>query len=500
MSVARAARRALLPLLVALAGSLAGPLAAQPTPAEHAARRDSLLARIDSGVVVAFGGVEPVDYWPPFAQLPSFEYLTGHGEPNAVLVLAKRASGRTAALFVPPRNARAEVVGGARLGPAEAEARLGLAGRPRGALGAALDSLLDAGLPLYVVRDVHAAENAEDDSLTAGSRFVEGLRRARPSLPVQVLDAAVLRLRARKSPAEIALLRRAAEISAAGHREAMRAAAPGCSEGELQAVLEGTFRRLGGERPGYGSIVGSGPNALTLHYTANSRVARDGELVLIDAATAYRHYSADITRTFPVSGRFTPEQRSIYQMVLDAQAAFVRQIRPGAPVRAASDSGAAVIGAGLARLGLIEAPDATYDAETPCPPPGCRQARLYVLHGYGGHGIGLEVHDPAQYYFAPGAFGAGDVLTVEPGVYINPAALDTLPDTPRNQAMRARVRAAVQRFANIGVRVEDDYVVTERGTDWLSSGVPREIADIEALMRTAAPPLPGGGRCGPPGA
>jgi Xaa-Pro aminopeptidase len=124
--------------------------------------------------------------------------------------------------------------------------------------------------------------------------------------------------------------------------------------------------------------------------------------------------------------------------VLDAQAAFVRQIRP-APRRARRATRARRwSAAGLARLGLIEAPDSTYDAPTPCPPGGCRQTRLFVLHGYGGHGIGLEVHDPAQYYLAPGAFGAGDVLTVEPGVYINPAALDALPDTPRNQAMRAR--------------------------------------------------------------
>lgn len=496
MPLPRAARRALLPLLVA---ALARPLAAQPAPTEHAARRDSLLARIDSGVVLAFGGAEPVDYWPPFAQRPSFAWLTGHGEPEAVLVLVKRAAGRSATLFVPPRNPRFEVVNGARLGPADTEARTGIPGRPLSSLRATVDSLLDAGLPLHVVRDVHAAENTMRDTLTRGARFVETLRRDRPTLQARVLDTLVLRLRARKSPAEIALLRRATEISAAGHREAMRAAAPGCSEGELQAVLEGTFRRLGGERPGYGSIVGSGPNAMTLHYVENSRTTRDGDLVLIDAATAYRGYSSDITRTFPMNGRFTAEQRAIYDLVLEAQAAFVRQIRAGAPVRTANDSGAAVIGAGLARLGLAEAPDATYDGAA-CPPGGCRQARLWALHGYGGHGVGLEVHDPAQYYFAPGTFGVGDVFTVEPGLYVNPAALEGLPDTPRNRAMIERLRPAVRRYANIGVRIEDVYAVTERGVEWLSSGVPRDAAGVEALMRGPEAPLPGGGRCGAPGA
>jgi Xaa-Pro aminopeptidase len=307
----RAAHRTLL-VAAALLGPLAAvararPLAAQraaeptarPTAAEHAARRDSLVARLDSGVVIAFGGVEPVDYWPPFTQLPSFAYLTGHGEPNAALVLVKRGAGRTAMLFVPARDPRFEVFNGPRLGPADTEARTGLAGRPLAALRPTIDSLLDAGLPLYVVRDVHAAENTRADSLTRGARFVETLRRQRPTLQAQALDTTVLRLRARKSAGEIALLRRATEISAVGHREAMRVAAPGCSEGDLQAVLEGTFRRLGGERPGYGSIVGSGPNALVLHYVDNTRTMRDGELVLIDAATAYRGYSSDITRTFP---------------------------------------------------------------------------------------------------------------------------------------------------------------------------------------------------------
>ena len=340
---------------------------------------------------------------------------------------------------------------------------------------------------------MHTTDFAPADSLTRGSRFAEMLRREHPGVAVKAIDATVLEMRARKSPAEIALLRRAVEISGAAHRDAMRAVAPGCGEGEVQAVLEGTFRRLGGERPGYGSIVGSGPNALALHYQRNDRVMQAGDVLVIDAATALGHYSADITRTLPVSGRFTPDQAAVYGIVLDAQAAFVRQVRPGGARTTANDSGRAVVAAGLARLGLIESPEAMYDADE-CPRDGCRQVRLYAWHGYGGHGIGLEVHDPAQYYTGDGTFRPGDVTTVEPGIYVTPAMLDRLPDTPRNRAMIARIRPAMQRYANIGVRIEDDYLVTETGTEWLSRDVPRDLAAVEAAMRAPA----GAPRCGRP--
>jgi Xaa-Pro aminopeptidase len=477
----------------AAAIALAAPslLAAQISPAEYAARRAALLVRIDSGAVVAFGEVEPVTHWPPFSQLPSFEYLTGFDEPDAALLLVKRGGAATARLFVPPRDPRMERFVGPRTGPDEAQARAGIAGRALGGLRAAVDSLAASGLPLYVVGDVHTADFARQDSLTRGSRFVELLRRDHPHLAIQPLDSVVLRMRARKSPAEIALLRRAAEISGEAHRHAMRALAPGCSEGEIQAVLEGTFRRMGGERPGYGSIVGSGPNALALHYQRNDRVMRAGEGVVIDAATALAHYSADITRTLPVGGRFTPEQRAIYQVVLDAQAAFVRQIRPGARRAVANDSGRAVMAAGLRRLGLVESADSLFDSDAPCPSDGCRQVRLYAWHGYGGHGLGLEVHDPAQYYDPPGTFQPGDVFTVEPGVYVQPEMLDRLRGTPRNRALIARLRPAMQRFAGIGVRIEDDYLVTDRGVEWLSRGVPREIGEVEAAMAERS-----GARCG----
>jgi Xaa-Pro aminopeptidase len=380
------------------------------------------------------------------------------------------------------------------------EKKLGVAGRDIAGMGAALDSLAKTGLPFYNVPDVWTGENIAEDSLTRGNRFIAQLRISNPYLVVHSLNGTVMRLRAKKTSAEIALLRRAAEISARAHNEAMKATAPGCGEYEIQSLLEGTFRRFGGDRPGYGSIVGSGPNATILHYMEDSRVMRDGELLLIDAATSFDHYSADVTRTFPVNGRFTPAQRELYQIVRDAQEAFVRQIKPGVAYKVADDSGAAVVAKGLVRLGLIQAPDATIDPPegVQCPASGCLQSRLFALHGYGGHGIGLEVHDPAQYYVDEHKFGPGDVFTVEPGLYVSPDLLGSLPQTAKNRGMLAKIRPAVEKFKGMGVRIEDDYALTESGLEWLSKGVPREIADIEALMRQPEPELAGGGTCGRP--
>jgi Xaa-Pro aminopeptidase len=474
--------------------SLAG---AQVTRNDYAARRSELVARIDSGVVVAFGGVEPVSHWPTFYQLPAFYYLTGFSETDAALVLLKRNGAVAATMFVPTRSAVQERWIGARTGVADLTRKTGIAGREIAQLPAAIDSLAVSGLPFYVISDVQAGDYGTTDSLTRGRRFLSQLRVSHPWLVMRSLDTTVSRLRARKSTAEIALLRRAVEISVRGHLEAMKATAPGCGENEIQALLEGTFRRLGADRPGYGSIVGSGPNATVLHYMEDNRVMRDGELLLIDAAGAFDHYSADVTRTLPVSGKFTREQREIYQIVRDAQEAFVRQIKPGSSLMVSNDSGKAAVTKGLLRLGLIDSAGATFDPPPgmSCPPSGCSQLSLYAFHGYGGHGIGLEVHDPAQYYYGANRFQPGDVFTVEPGLYFSPELLASLPDTPGNRSMLAKIRPAFEKYKGIGVRIEDDYALTASGLEWLSTGAPREIAEVEAQMRERAPHLPGGGGC-----
>jgi Xaa-Pro aminopeptidase len=488
--------------LSALIAMLALPavMSAQVSSGEYAARRAAAVAGIDSGVVVAFGAPEPVNYWPTFFQLPGFYYLTGFNESDAVLVMVKRSGSSAATMFVPTRTPIEERWVGARTRIADMEKKFGVGGRDIAGMTAALDSLARTGLPFYILPDVQTGENIVEDSLTRGARTVAQLRVSHPYLVVQSLNSTVMRLRAKKTPAEIALLRRAAEISSLAHKEAMKATAPGCGEYEIQSLLEGTFRRFGGDRPGYGSIVGSGTNATILHYMEDTRVMRDGELLLVDAATSFDHYSADVTRTWPVNGRFSPQQRELYQIVRDAQEAFVRQIKPGVPYKVADDSGAAVVAKGLLRLGLIQAADGTIDppAGVPCPAGGCLQTRLFALHGYGGHGIGLEVHDPAQYYMDEQKFAAGDVFTVEPGLYVSPDLLGSLPQTPKNKALLTKIRPAVDKYKGMGVRIEDDYALTDSGLEWLSKGVPREIGEIEALMQQREPDLPGGGSCGRP--
>ncbi len=495
-------RRSLLVFFTGLAALATGasPTHAQVALADYAARRAALAARIDSGVVVAFGGVEPVSHWPTFYQLPAFYYLTGFGETDAALLMVKRNGAVTATMFVPTRTPIQERWVGARTRVADLEARIGIAGRDIAQLRPAIDSLATSGLPFYVVPDVQTGDYMAQDSLTRGARFLSQVRLAHPWLVMHSFDSAVNRLRARKSAAEIALLRKAVEISVRAHREAMKATAPSCGENEIQALLEGTFRRFGADRPGYGSIVGSGPNATILHYSEDNRVMRDGELLLIDAAASFAHYSADVTRTFPVNGRFSPEQRDIYQIVRDAQEAFVRQIKPGVGYSVASDSGKAVVTRGLLRLGLIQSPDGTIDPPdgARCPPGGCLQIQLFALHGFGGHGIGLDVHDPAQYYDDQHQFQVGDVFTVEPGLYVSPDLLRSLPDTPKNRALLAKLRPAVEKYTGIGVRIEDDYTLTDTGLELLSGGVPRDIPEIEALMRQREPELAGGGTCGRP--
>jgi Xaa-Pro aminopeptidase len=490
--------RCSLRLAIVLALGLAPVAAAQVPVSEYAARRAALMETIDSGVVIAFGQVEPVNHWPPFFQHPDFMYLTGFTEPDAALVMVKRNGTVTQMMFVPPRNPGSERYLGAKTGADELEQSIGIPGRISDQLRSTVDSLAQTGLPFHIVADVQSGDGAESDSLTRGKNFVSQVRQANPYLVMKPMDMAVFRLRAKKSLAELALLRRAVEITSRAHNEAMKAAGPGCGEWEVQALMEGIFRRMGGDRPGYGSIVASGPNALTLHYDADSRVMRNGELILIDAATSFDHYSADVTRTFPVNGRFSPAQKDIYQLVRDAQEAFVQAIKPGTTGQQASAAGRAIVASGLTRLGLIEGDTARFDGPSWmfCPPAGCPQTGLYVYHGYGGHGIGLDVHDPAQYYTNTG-FQVGDVFTVEPGLYFSESLINSLPDTPRNRQMLARIRPAFDKYKGIGVRIEDDYALTESGLEWMSKDSPREISEIESMMQERSAGLPGGGSCGP---
>ena len=479
----RLAQRCALALAVASLASAAAP--AQITQSEYAARRDSLAARLDSGIVVAFGARTPVTDFGPFYQLASFRYLTGFQEPDAAFVMVVRGGRQTTMLFTTPVDPHLAFYYGFRPDSASIARDDGLTARPFTALAPVLDSLASSGLPVYAIRDVADDDFTAQDSLTRGQQFMKTFAAAHPSMPVKDGEEIVDQLRARKSPAEMALLRRAAAISAAGHRAIMQSPEPH-HEYEWQAVAEYTFKRLGGDRPAYGSIVGAGLNSTQLHYMQDTSVARPGDVVVIDAATQYQGYAADITRTLPVSGVFTPAQRTIYQLVRDAQAAAERASKPGASARAAQDSAFMVRARGLAKLGLIDSVNAQLDppGKADCGkfPRGCSQAMIWMIHGIS-HGLGLAVHDPAQFYSDAGTYQIGDAFTIEPGIYISTRTLDALPDTPRNRAFIARVRPIVERYQNIGVRIEDDYLMTATGLERISSGVPREIGEVEALMK-----------------
>jgi Xaa-Pro aminopeptidase len=449
-------------------------LPAQIPEAEYARRREALAQRTGDGVILALGAPEPAHDYVTFHQSSPFFYLTGFREPEAALVIVKRGNAITSTMFVPPRDPAREVWTGARLGTAGVTERTGMRARPFDELLPALDSLLRGASALHAVGDL--ASGANFGTLPRDAQIVAAVRERFPSLRVTDATPIVAALRGVKSPAELALIRKAVDITVTAHQEAMSLVAPGLNEFEAQALIEYTFRRNGADRPGFASIVGSGPNSTTLHYNANGRFMEAGDVVVIDIGASYRGYTADVTRTLPVSGTFSPAQRDIYTIVRAAQAAAERQARPGLPTARMNDSATAVIAAGLARLGLIESPGATYDCDTDS---RCPQVSLYYMHGLG-HGIGLDVHDPDQY--AEGRIRTGSVFTIEPGVYVRRDLLSILPQTPRNRALAARIGAAVSKYASIGVRIEDDYIITEQGPEWISRA-PRELDEVEAAMR-----------------
>ncbi len=474
---------------------VAGPTAsfsAQISRTEYAARRDSLAARIGEGVVIAFGGRTPITDFGPFFQIPAFRYLTGYMHADAALVMPVRNGIGIPILFVTRTAPRRTLYYGEEPDSNSLLRDLALPSRAVGELAGVVDSLVATGLPVYALADFEAADFARSDSLTRGGAFLRSLAARRPGLVVKDAHPMVEQLRAKKSEAELALIRKATDISVEGHTELMRRIEPGMHEYDLQAIIEYTFRRGGAERPAYGAIVGTGPKGAELHYMKNRRELKPGEVVVVDAAAEYGGYATDITRTLPVSGFYSPDQKALYQVVRDGQAAAERNSGPGKSIQAAVDSSLDVRARGLAALGLIESPTATFDppwsVDCTTNPRPCQQVTLWAIHGIT-HGLGLEVHDPIQAYFGDRTFKQGDAFVIEPGLYITTRQLDMLPDTPKNRAFKARVRAAVERYQNTGIRIEDVYVITDKGLEWISKA-PREIEEIEALTKQRRRPIP----------
>jgi Xaa-Pro aminopeptidase len=272
-------------------------------------------------------------------------------------------------------------------------------------------------------------------------------------------------MRLRKSPLEVALLQHAIDITTEAHERAWIGAGDSKWEYEVDAWVAYTFKLRNADHWGYPSIVGCGPNATRLHYMESQGQVNPGDLLLMDIGAEYEHYSADVTRTIPVSGKFSPAQAEIYQIVYDAQEAAAKAARPGVFISDVHRSATEVIKDGLLKLGLIT------DRNS-------RQYTVWFMHDTS-HWLGMNVHDVGFYGTR---LEPGMVFTNEPGIYVRPDALDTLPKTPENAKFIAAVRPAFEKYKGMGVRIEDDMLVTQGGVKWLTEALPRKMSDIEDLI------------------
>lgn len=320
----------------------------------------------------------------------------------------------------------------------------------------------EADLFLLIPREAESREYRQEQNFAAQwARSANGFN-VRNASPI------FASLRLRKSPMELQLLQHAIDITTEAQERAMVAAARAQWEYEVDSEIAYTFKRRNADHWGYPSIVGCGPNATTLHYIESQGRVNPNHLLLMDVGAEYGHYTADVTRTFPVSGKFTPAQADIYQIVYDAQEAAARAIRPGATLTDVHNAALKVVKDGLLKLGLITDPNSN-------------QYRLWFMHGTS-HWLGMNVHDVGgrDVKFEPGM-----VFTNEPGVYIREDALDYLPKTPESERFISAVRPAFEKYKNIGVRIEDDMLVTSDGYRWMTAALPRSIADIESFLRRA---------------
>ncbi|MFC0446351.1 Xaa-Pro aminopeptidase [Pseudidiomarina halophila] len=400
----------------------------------------------------------------PFRQDSDFFYLTGFNEPDAVLVLAPD-SDMPVQLYCQPSDPHAEVWHGRRLGVALAVAELGVD------VAHAIDDLDDHLLPLLDGVHTVMIDHGKSEWLAHVQELSDQLRQSRKKgqqAPRAYVDIAPWLHEARllKSAAELEVMREAARITVAAHKRAMRFTAPGHYEYQVAAELHHEFAFNGASGPAYGTICGSGENACILHYTENQSQLRDGDLLLIDAGAEYQGYAADITRTFPVNGKFSDNQRQLYEIVLRAQDAAFATLKPGSNLQRAHEAAAEEITRGLVDLGILQG-DAKEHMEQ-------GSYRRFFIHGLG-HWLGLDVHDVGDYQQDGSqqgkkstAFKPGMVLTVEPGIYIPADAQDVEP-----------------KWRGIGIRIEDDVIITESGYENMTADVPKTVAEIEAWMQAS---------------
>jgi Xaa-Pro aminopeptidase len=430
--------------------------------AVRAGRRQRLVQAMPGAVAVIPTAPERTrnrDTHYPYRYDSYFYYLTGFQEPEAVLVLVADPQPRSI-LFCRERSVEREIWDGFRHGPEGARERFGFdEAHPIAALDDAMPALLaDRAALWYPV-------GADPEWDARAMRWLNAVRanaRSGVAAPWQLHDvrAPLDDMRLVKDAQELALMRQAAAISAGAHRRAMQATRPGRNEYEIEAELLHEFRRSGSQFPAYWPIVAGGANACVLHYVSNDAPLADGGLVLIDAGCELDGYAADITRTFPVNGRYSGAQREVYELVLAAQRAALGEVRAGKAWNEPHDAAVKVLAQGMLDLKLLPGSlDAVLEKEA---------YKRFYMHRTG-HWLGLDVHDAGEYKRAGQwrALAPGMTLTVEPGLYIR--AADDVPE----------------RLRDIGVRIEDDVLVTQAGCEVLTADAPKGVAEVEALMRDA---------------
>lgn len=438
------------------------------TTGEHKKRRDKLMGMMSPGSIAIIPGADEkrrnrdVQYL--FRQDSDFFYLTGFSEPKTLLVLAPGRSQGQEILFCADRDPRKELYDGEQLGPERACQVLAV----DDAFGYddiedILPGMLEGRERIYVNLGEHRSFDQQLLGWVANIRQRES-GGAQPPGEFVELKHLLHELRLFKSKKELSLMRRAAEITVEGHIRAMQTCQPGMTEGQLEAELTYAFMRRGARTPAYPSIVGGGDNACVLHYVANEAVLNDGDLVLIDAGCEYQHYAADVTRTWPVNGRFSKTQKALYDVVLAANEAAIEACQVGEHFNAPHDCAVRVMVAGLLELGIL---DGDVDEIL------AQQAYKHLIPHNTSHWLGIDVHDVGDYRIEDSwrEFEPGMVLTIEPGIYI-PRALagEGIPGV----------------YLGLGIRIEDDVLITSTGPEVLTDGVPKTTQAIESIMAGVA--------------
>jgi Xaa-Pro aminopeptidase len=437
-------------------------------PKPYSARRARLLKKIkDAGGGIAVIPTAPEaprnrDTHYPYRHDSYAYYLSGFTEPEAVIVLMAGKKQGKAILFCRAKHEEREIWDGFRYGPKAACATFDFdEAYPVEEFDARLPGLMAGAPSLFYSMGFDAPF---DDRVVKALNSVRNMVRSGLNAPDAIRDARSMidAMRLVKDKHEIATMRRAGEISTEAHKRAMRTAKPGAFEYEVEAELLHEFRRQGSEYPAYTSIVAAGANACVLHYISNNQKMQDGDLLLIDAGCELNSYASDITRTFPVNGKFSGPQRDLYQIVLDAQSAAIAKTRPGTPYNVPHEAAVKVLAQGMLDVGLLKG-----SLDSAIEQGDKREGGYFRFYMHRtGHWLGLDVHDAGDYKMGDKwlPLAPGNMVTVEPGIYVRPAK-----NVPKH-------------FWNIGIRIEDDALVTAKGCDIITSECPKTVADIEAWM------------------